>query len=151
MNTGAAAQPRLPDRPCAENRQHCVTVGQPECKAGQGQTTDPEEKYAARAKPVDHEPRRRLPGTRDHEEDRHQRPDLGEVQPEFAHQPGEQRWQEQMEKVRGPVGKANQADDAGVAARLGILQKRRHELFLGERAAYILASHRLAGLRYPVF
>src|SRR5260221_272293 len=61
-----------------------------------------------RAETIDHKTGQRLADARDHEKHRHQGADLGEAQTEILHEPGKQRRQQQMEKMRGGVGKADQ-------------------------------------------
>jgi hypothetical protein len=142
----AVAQPRQ----ARAHGKHPVVTGQRQREPRQRQHRDPEQQNRARTDAVHGEACQRLTDAGNNEKDRHQRANLGEVEAEVLHQPGEQRRKEQVEEVRGPVSKPDHADDADVAAGLGIVEQWGHGTISAVDRNVIVAFHCLAGLRYRV-
>ena len=66
---------------------------------------------------VHHKARQRLAHARDHKEHRHQQAQLGIAETEFGNQPGKQRRQQQVEKVRRTMRQPDQSNGARVLAQ----------------------------------
>src|SRR5258708_11945749 len=98
-----------------KQNQHRIILagGQPECRhAEQGNAA---EQHPQGAKTVHDETGERLADAGYDEKYAHQQAELRIADGEGLLQPGEQRGERKMEKMRSAMGKADQADDLGVA------------------------------------
>ena len=85
--------------------------------AGERQHPDAEAEDPPATHAIDDEAGQRLSDAADHEERRREQSDVGVAEREIAHQPREQRRQQQMEEVRGAVREPDERDDLAVSRR----------------------------------
>ena len=109
-NTGKKHQHRI-------GRAHRQTNGG---KAHQGHAT---EQHAQRAEAIDQKSGEKLSNAGHDEKHRHQKAELGVAQAKRFFDPRKQRRQNEMKKVRRAMGDADQANDLGVAAKRGRIQR----------------------------
>ena len=99
--------------------QHRVTVRCSEHDSGCGERGDAEEQYRPSADAVDDESGECLPHPTDGEEYGHQQARFRKAECELAHQPGKQRRQHQVIKMRRAVCEPDEADNFGIVPKGG--------------------------------
>jgi hypothetical protein len=93
-------------------QQHGVVLRRAGDHPGHDKAAQRGKQHRACAHPVHQKAGQRLPGAGDDEEQRHHHAQLRIAVAEVGNQPGKQRRQQQVEKVRGAMGQADQADGA---------------------------------------